>query len=64
MTKLKVLVGIQERQEDNHAIDMNSSEDYDNPVRNGIVTNAKDYLYSSACDYYGKQGLLLVEIIN
>ncbi|HEX8547986.1 MAG TPA: hypothetical protein VF691_13580 [Cytophagaceae bacterium] len=36
--------------DDNHAIDIKSSEDYDNPLRNGIVTNAEDYLYSSACD--------------
>ena len=43
---------------------MNSSEGYDNPVRKGIVTNAEDYLYSSACDHKGKQGLMQIEIIN
>ncbi|HEX8546100.1 MAG TPA: hypothetical protein VF691_04005 [Cytophagaceae bacterium] len=43
---------------------MNSSEDYDNPVRNGIVTSAEDYLYRRTCDNKGKQGLVQVEIIN
>ena len=40
--------------DDNHASDMNTSEDYDNPVRNGIVTTAEDYLYSTASDYRKK----------
>ncbi|HEX8549254.1 MAG TPA: hypothetical protein VF691_20000 [Cytophagaceae bacterium] len=46
---------------------MNSSEAayiHDNPVRNGIVTNAEDYLYSSACHYKGKQRFVQVEIIS
>jgi len=57
--------------DDNHATDMNSIDIWqkiayihDNPVRNGIVANADDYLYSSACNYIGKQGLLQVENIN
>jgi REP element-mobilizing transposase RayT len=33
-----------------------------NPVRQLIVANAGDYLYSSACDYEGKKGLVPVII--
>jgi REP element-mobilizing transposase RayT len=48
----------------NHAIDLdNSNIDiiekisyiHDNPVRAGLVRNADDYLYSSACDYSRKE---------
>ena len=29
---------------------------HDNPVRNGLVDEAWDYVYSSAWDYQGKKG--------
>lgn len=29
-----------------------------NPVEAGFVENGEDYLYSSACDFYGKKGLI------
>jgi len=34
-----------------------------NPVRNGIVLRAEDYVYSSASDYIGNKGLLDIEIL-
>jgi len=37
---------------------------HENPVRDGIVENPQDYLYSSARDYAGKQGLVKVSVIN
>ena len=37
---------------------------HDNPVRAGIVENEDDYLYSSARDYSGKQGLVKVDVLN
>lgn len=36
---------------------------HDNPVRQGIVENPEDYLYSSARDYSGFKGLVRVEMI-
>ena len=34
---------------------------HQNPVRAGIVAKAEEYLYSSACDYYGnRKGLLIL----
>ena len=33
---------------------------HQNPVRNGLVANAEDYLYSSARCYAGMSGLLEV----
>ena len=36
---------------------------HENPVRAGIVEEAKDYLYSSARDYCGKKGLVKVELL-
>lgn len=55
-------------QEGNHAIALNPHHPalwgqkinyiHDNPVRAGIVKNAEDYVYSSACDYSGKKGLV------
>jgi putative transposase len=36
---------------------------HDNPVRQGIVENPEDYLYSSALNYSGKTGLVKVELI-
>ena len=35
---------------------------HQNPVRQMIVANASDYLFSSACDYEGKKGLVKVSI--
>ena len=37
---------------------------HNNPVRAGIVENAEDYLYSSARDYAGMKGLVMVEQLN
>ena len=31
---------------------------YQNPVEEGLVFSAEDYLYSSAADYAGEKGLL------
>ena len=31
---------------------------HNNPVRAGVVWNPEDYLYSSAIDYSGENGLL------
>ncbi len=53
-------------QHNNHPIELWSNKLIDqkidyihkNPVKAGIVFNAEDYLYSSAADYAGKQGLL------
>ena len=36
---------------------------HDNPVRAGIVSNAYDYIYSSAAIYAGKKGILYVEVV-
>jgi putative transposase len=36
---------------------------HDNPVRQGIVENPEEYLYSSAVDYSGRKGLVKVELI-
>jgi REP element-mobilizing transposase RayT len=58
--------------QDNKPIELWSNEvlqqklDYihNNPVIEGIVENAEDYLYSSARDYAGIKGLLVVELIE
>ena len=34
---------------------------HENPVRNGLVLNDWDYVYSSAMDYQGKKGLVNIE---
>jgi len=36
---------------------------HDNPVRAGIVSEAKDYRYSSASNYAGLGGLLEIELL-
>jgi hypothetical protein len=36
---------------------------HENPVRAGIVKNAKDYIYSSASNYAGMGGIIEVELI-
>ncbi len=58
-------------QQDNHPIECFSYEftrqklDYlhNNPVSAGIVDSPENYIYSSARDYYGKPGLLKVELL-
>lgn len=35
-----------------------------NPVRAGLVAKASDYLYSSAANYIGKEGLLDLQLAN
>lgn len=37
---------------------------HENPIRAGIVASAEEYLYSSAVNYFGKKGLIPVEIIH
>jgi REP element-mobilizing transposase RayT len=57
---------------ENHALEIFSSTffetklDYihNNPVRAGWVQNPEEYLYSSAKNYAGEQGLVNVDIIN
>ena len=57
---------------ENHAIEIspyikNMSQSklsyiHNNPVENGLVKNAEDYLYSSARDYAGRKGLIKLVI--
>jgi putative transposase len=59
--------------EDNHAINLppeipdmfQQKMDYIhlNPVKEGIVANAHEYLYSSALDYSGKKGIVNVTVV-
>ena len=56
--------------DDNHAIhlhNINALEKlyyiHDNPVKAGIVKYPEDYIYSSACDYNGIEGLVKLELI-
>ena len=58
-------------QDSNHAIDLEGRKDWflqrieythQNPVRQMIVFNASDYLFSSAGDYEGRKGLVEVSI--
>jgi len=37
---------------------------HNNPVRAGLVQKPEDYIYSSAIDYSGEDGLIKLEIIN
>ena len=37
---------------------------HENPVRDQIVANPEDYIYSSAGDYAGKKGIVKVTVIN
>ena len=37
---------------------------HQNPVEEGIVFRAEDYLYSSAADYAGENGLIDVVVIK
>ena len=42
----------------NKVIDKKINNVHQNPVEEGLVFRAKDYLYSSAADYAGEKGLL------
>lgn len=48
---------------DNMMIDQRLNYIHNNPVEAGIVENAVDYLYSSAKDYSGEQGLIKIELL-
>jgi REP element-mobilizing transposase RayT len=56
-------------QQDSHPIELQSPKWINqklaylhlNPVRNGLVDNAEDYLYSSARTYLGKPGFIEIE---
>ncbi len=37
---------------------------HQNPVRAQLVTEPEDYVFSSACSYAGKQGLLKVKLLG
>lgn len=59
--------------QDNHPIELDPHSNmfaerlhyiHQNPVEAGLVENAVDYLYSSARDYEGKEGLLEVEVLE
>lgn len=58
------------RKDDNHAVTIDGkivsikerlNYLHDNPVRNGLVVEQWDYVYSSAKDYQGKKGLVNIE---
>jgi hypothetical protein len=48
----------------NKVIDKKIDYIYQNPVEEGIVFRAEDYLYSSAVDYAGEKGLLDVIVVK
>ena len=48
----------------NEMMDQKLEYIHENPVKEGIVENAEEYLYSSARDYSGKKGLLDIEFIS
>jgi hypothetical protein len=57
---------------ENHAIQMSSNvmiadrENYihNNPIRNGMVLKAEEYIYSSAKNYVGEEGVLKIIPVN
>jgi putative transposase len=49
---------------DNHMIDQKLAYIHENPVKDGIVENPEDYLYSSARDYAGVKGLLEITFLD
>ena len=49
---------------DTEMIDRKLSYVHDNPVRAMLVGNPEDYIFSSARDYCGKQGLVNIELMN
>ncbi|MBX7141371.1 MAG: transposase [Chitinophagales bacterium] len=64
--------GFQLWQQHNHPIDPSTNEMTDqrlhythfNPVESGFVSSPEDYLYSSARDYAGEQGLLKITLLD
>ncbi len=48
---------------DNNMIDQRLNYIHNNPVEASIVEKAEDYLYSSAKDYCGEQGLIRLEML-
>ena len=48
----------------NAVIDQKLNYIHQNPVEEGLVINAEDYVYSSATDYAGRQGLLDIFVIE
>jgi REP element-mobilizing transposase RayT len=48
----------------NAVIDQKLNYIHQNPVEEGLVFNAEDYVYSRATDYAGKQGLLDIFVIE
>ncbi|MBS1600827.1 MAG: transposase [Bacteroidetes bacterium] len=64
--------GFQLWQQDNHPIELTTLAiahqklDYihNNPVEAGFVEAPEDYLYSSARDYYGRKGLIEIELLE
>ena len=59
-------------QNDNHPVELSSPDwifeklnyTHQNPVKNGLVERPEDYLYSSARQYLGQEGLLDVSVID
>ena len=59
-------------QQDNHPIELQSPKWINqklayihlNPVRNGLVLKAEDYLYSSAGTYVGLEGFIEIELLE
>lgn len=47
----------------NAVIDQKLNYLHNNPVKEGIVDQAEDYIYSSARDYAGQKGLLSLEML-
>ncbi|MES1226205.1 MAG: transposase, partial [Bacteroidota bacterium] len=47
----------------NAVIDQKLDYLHNNPVEEGIVEQAEDYIYSSARDYAGQKGLLSIEML-
>jgi len=47
----------------NNAIEKNINYIHQNPVRNGLVEAAEDYIYSSAKNYAEEKGILDVELL-
>ena len=48
----------------NDTMDQKLAYIHDNPVKDGIVEQAEDYIYSSARDYSGRKGLLEVTFMD
>jgi len=49
---------------DNYMLEQKLNYLHENPVRAGIVLKPEDYLYSSAKDYAGENGLLEIKFIQ